>query len=97
MVISVADEKPKRKQKKKKGIVVRLQPDLEALVTLMKEDGETYSDVIRRLFEQDDREIRYALPSDLHESPADAKGAAVTKAVRARTKVTERPVKVLLK
>lgn len=85
----------KSKQKPKKGRVVRLTPDLVTIVTMEQQAGETIPDVIRRLLGLTG-EIRYVLPSDTYMSLADARGAAVSRAVRSKKKVTEteKPIKV---
>ncbi len=90
------DEKPKRKQAKKKGRVVRLTPDLVTIVAEQQQPGETVHEVIRRLLGLTG-DIRYVLPSDLHESVEDARGRAIIKAVRSKVKRTERPVAVRIR
>lgn len=82
-----------KKQKPKKGRVVRLTPDLVTIIAEEKEPGETIPAVIRRLLGLTG-EVRYVLPSDLHETVEDARGAAVVRAVRRKLKRTERPVSV---
>lgn len=89
----MTNEKKKRKQKPKKGKVVRLTPDLVRLISKEQGEGETVASTIRRLlaFEGD---IVYVLPSDIHEEIEDARGIAVLRAVRkGRGRGTiERPV-----
>lgn len=84
------EEKPKRRPKK--GRVVRLNPDLVVIITEEQRAGETVSDTVRRLFGLTG-EVSYVLPSDLHESVEDARGAAVVRSVRKKTKA-ERPLPV---
>lgn len=85
-------DKPKRKQKPKKGRVFRLDDGLAAVIEEERLPGETTSEVVRRLFGLDD-EVRYVLPSDLYESAADARGRAVLRAVREKTQ-REKPIPV---
>jgi len=66
----------KRKQRPKKGRVVRITPDLVTIIS---------------------GEVRYVLPSDIHETVEDARGAAVIRAVRSRIKRAERPIPVRVK
>lgn len=82
-----------RKQKPKKGKVVRLTPDLVTIITEEHQEGETVPETIRRLLGLTG-EVRYVLPSDIHESIEDARGAAVIRAVRSKIKRTERPIPV---
>lgn len=82
-----------RKQKKKKGRVVRLSPGMELLVELLREEGETVSATLERLI-LDEGDTRYALPSDLFLSLSEARGAAVLKATRGKTRKTEQPIAV---
>ncbi len=91
----MVSESAVRKQKPKKGKVARLSPDLVRLVDLNRRSGETVPDVLRRLI-HDDKESteKFALPSDLHESPEDARGAAILRSVRDRSGRIERPIKV---
>lgn len=85
----------KKKQRPKKGRVARLSPDLVRLIELHRRDGETVPDVLRRLIHKDtDGVAKFALPSDLHESAEDARGAAVLRSVRDRSGRIERPIKV---
>lgn len=86
-------ERVKKKQRPKKGKVVRLNEDLAIIVESEQREGETISEVMRRLFGYGD-EIRFALPSDLFESIEDARGAAVVKKVRMRSSRAERPLPV---
>jgi hypothetical protein len=80
-------------KKVKPGKVVRLTPDLVTLVMTERKLGESIPSVIRRLLNLTG-EVRYVLPSDLHESIADAKGTAVLRAVRSKSKGIERPIPV---
>lgn len=84
----------KRKQKRKKGRVVRLRPDLELLVEFLRLPDETVSDTVGRLIEEGSGEPAYVLPSDLFESIEDARGEAVLRAVKRRAKRTEKPLQV---
>ena len=87
-------EKPKRKQSKKKGRVVRLRPDLELLVELLRFSGETVSDTVGRLIEVGSGELAYVLPSDVFGSIEDARGEAVLRAVKRKAKRVEKPLQV---
>lgn len=84
---------PKKKSRPKKGKVIRLTPDLVTIIVEERTPGETYPEVIRRLLGLKG-DVRYVLPSDIHETVADAKGAAVVRAVRKRQKKIERPIPV---
>lgn len=85
-----------KKQKTKPGKVVRLNPDLALIVELERLPGETISATVRRLLGVS-AEVRYVLPSDLFEDPADARGASVLRAVRSGSpRKIEQPVKVRL-
>ena len=80
-----------KKRTPKKGKVVRLTPDLVKLVSSEQREGESVPSVIRRLLGLTG-ELIYVLPSDIHETVADARGEAVLRAVRKRAKKIERPV-----
>lgn len=82
-----------RKQKPKKGRVARLSPDLVRLVDSNRREGETVPEVLRRLISGDGDSL-YALPSDLHETAEDARGAAILRSVRDRSGRIERPIRV---
>lgn len=84
-----------KKRKPKPGKVVRLTPDLVARVVAERREGETIPSVLRRLLDLTG-ELRYVLPSDLHETVADAKGAAVLRAVRSKSRI-EKPIAVKAK
>lgn len=86
--------KPKRKQKKKKGKVVRITPDLVALIAKEHQEGETIPETLRRLTNPNGERVKYVLPSDIHETVEDARGTAIVRAVRARRRKAERPVPV---
>lgn len=83
----------KRKPKQKKGKVVRLTGDLEVIARMERQPGETITQTLERILGTKD-EVRYVLPSDLHESAAEAKGVAVIRSVRSRDKRIERPLPV---
>jgi len=89
----MSEDAGKKKQKPKKGRVVRLNPDLITIISEEQKDEETVSDTVRRLLGLTG-EINYVLPSDIHRSVEDARGAAVLRAVRAKQKKAERPVPV---
>lgn len=89
-------EKPKRKQKPKKGRVFRLDDELAAIIEDEREPGETASDCVRRLFGSEE-DVKYVLPSDLKESAAEARGAAILRAVKTREKRPEKPIAVRVK
>jgi hypothetical protein len=82
--------------KKKAGRVVRLTPDLVKLIADSQQEGETIPTVIRRLLEIKG-DICYVLPSDIYETVEDARGVAVLRAVKAKSKRIERPVSVRVK
>jgi len=85
-----------KKQKPKPGRVVRLNPDLALIIELERLPGETISATVRRLLGVS-AEVRYVLPSDLYEDPADARGASVLRSVRSGSKKKiEQPVRVKL-
>lgn len=86
-------QKKKRKQKPKKGKVVRLSPDLVTIITEERRGKEPVHETIKRLLGLSG-EVRYVLPSDLHESVEDARGVAVLRAVREKAKKRERPIPV---
>jgi hypothetical protein len=91
----MVSEAVRKKQRPKKGRVARLSPDLVRLVDLNRREGETVPDVLRRLIHRDhESEAKFALPSDLHETPEDARGAAIVRSVRDRSGRIERPIKV---
>ena len=77
----------------KKGKVVRLTPDLVKLVSSEQREGESVPSVIRRLLGLTG-ELIYVLPSDIHETVADARGEAVLRAVRRKGRKIERPLAV---
>lgn len=89
----MSEDTGKKKQKPKKGRVVRLNPDLITIISEEQKDEETVSDTVRRLLGLTG-EINYVLPSDIHRSVEDARGAAVLRAVRAKQKKAERPIPV---
>lgn len=82
-----------RKYKKKAGRVVRLTPDLVKVLADEQREGETIPATIRRLLKVKG-EILYVLPSDVYERVEDARGQAVLRAIRAKTKRTEKPIQV---
>ena len=86
----------KRKQKPKRGKVVRLVPELEQLVIQEKGEGETYSDVLLRLLGGEGEEA-FVLPSDIYKSAAEARGTALVRAHHAKSKRAERPLPVMVK
>jgi hypothetical protein len=90
------EQSKKRIQKKKPGRVIRITPDLAKLISAEQKKGETIPAVIKRLLSLN-AEVRYALPSDLHETVADAKGYATLKAVRSKSREPERPIPVRVK
>lgn len=84
----------KRKQKAKKGKVVRIDPELVRLIESRRIENETVSATLRKLLwdAQHTGKSFFVLPSDLYESLSRARGAAVVKAVR--SKKVEKPVVV---
>lgn len=77
----------------KKGRVVRLTPDLVKILADEQRPDETIPATIRRLLKVTG-EILYVLPSDVYEKVEDARGQAVLRAIRAKTKRTEKPIEV---
>lgn len=94
-------------QETKPGKVIRLSPKLRDYVEEHRAPKETHDACLRRLLglpskkEKTPFERRkfYVLPSDLHTSTAEAKGAAILKIVRmgkkASTTPAERPLEVI--
>lgn len=80
-------------KKIKPGKVIRLTPDLAKLVLSSQLEGESIPDVLRRLLNLTG-EVSYVLPSDLHSSAEEARGAAVLRAVKMKEKRIERPLAV---
>jgi hypothetical protein len=89
-------EQLKRKSKKKLGRVIRVTPDLQAIIEVEKKKNETIPEVLRRLLGLRG-EVRYVLPSDIYETPEDARGVAVMRAVKSKNKKIERPLSVRVK
>ncbi len=81
----------RKRQKPKKGRVIRLTPDLVTIVAAEQERGEKIPDVLRRLLGLKG-EVRYVLPSDVHETVEEARGEAVIRAVRRKLKRPEKPI-----
>jgi negative regulator of replication initiation len=81
---------------KKKGRVIRVTPDLQAIIEVEQKRGETIPEVLRRLLNLKG-EVRYVLPSDIHETVEDARGVAVLRAVKTKSKRAERPTAVRVK
>ncbi len=88
-------EETKKKNKIKKGRVIRVTPDLQRLIEASQEPGESIPSVIKRLLGIKG-DIRYVLPSDLYETKADARGAAVLKSVKNKSS-PEKPLEVRIK
>lgn len=86
-------ERQERKQKPKKGKVVRLTPDLVVFLEGKRRDSETVSETFQRILGQIG-ETRFVLPSDLHETIEEARGYAILRKVRTKAKQAEKPVKV---
>ncbi len=82
--------------KPKKGKVIRITPDLQTIVEMEKKKNETIPEVLRRLLGLKG-EVRYVLPSDIYETPEDARGIAVMRAVKAKNKKIEKPLPVRMK
>lgn len=85
----------KKKPKPKAGRVVRLTPDLVKLIADERKDGETVPATIRRLLGHTG-ELVYVLPSGIYETIADARGAAVLEAIRAKKTRPDKPLRVQL-
>lgn len=84
-----------KKQKPKKGRVVRLTEDLVAILDAEHKTGERIHDTVRRLFKLGHgAKIRYVLPADLSESLAEARGKAIVRAVKTKNGFVEKPVAV---
>ena len=79
---------------KKKGRVVRLTPDLVTIIAEERREGETVPATIRRLLGLSGT-LKYVLPSDLHESIADARGVAVIRALKTRKPERPQPVRTV--
>lgn len=88
------EKKKKRKQKPKRGHVVRVADAIFDLVVSGRRDGETITEAISRLILGDPESLRFVLPSDLHETPEDARGVAVLRSVKRKEKRIERPLSV---
>lgn len=91
---SEVEVKPKRKQKAKKGKVVRLTPDVVRAIESARFESENITSALRRLLAEARRigNSYFVLPSDLHQSLSRARGAAVVRAVR--SKKIEKPIVV---
>jgi hypothetical protein len=87
--------------KKKPGRVVRLSPKLQAYVEARLRTKETFDACLRRLLAlpkkrekgRFETQVCYVLPSDIFETKAEAKGAAIVRAVRTK-KQAERPIEM---
>lgn len=81
----------KKKQKPKKGKVFRIPPDLVEIIAREQRADEPSHETIRRLFGDT---TGWVLPADLHSRIEDARGAAVVRAVRGKSKKIEKPIAV---
>lgn len=89
----MADQKP--------GKVIRVSKKLWSLLQEKRRKRETNDAVLRRLIGLEDKKgnppeakVFFALPSDLAESAAEARGRAVLASVRKKKPVAERPIAV---
>lgn len=88
------------KKKEKPGKVLRIDALTWKYITELKRPKESFSGLIRRLIGLPSRKgitevsAKFVLPSDLHRSIEEARGAAVLRAVRAKRKETEEPIAV---
>lgn len=80
-------------QKQKPGKVVRLNPTTWKFIESHRKEGESIAQALERITGASGAEVLYALPSDLAPSLAEARGRAVLKAVKSKSK-PERPVPV---
>jgi len=88
-------ESKTRKQKPKKGRVVRIDPELATLLELSKENGETVSETFHRLLSDTlDFHQFFVLPSDLFLSASEARGEAIVRSVKGTRRTIERPILV---
>lgn len=78
-------------RKPKKGRVIRINPDLVSIIEAEREGEEPVSETLRRLLGLKG-DVKYVLPSDIHETVEDARGRAILKALRSRR--PERPIPV---
>lgn len=86
---------------KTKGKVIRVDEESFALLKQKKRPGEKFTALIRRLLGLPHRRTgrvelpaKFVLPSDLHHSKSEARGAAVIKAVRSKRQDIEEPTEV---
>lgn len=79
-----------RKQRPKKGKVIRVSEDTWELLQSVRNGKETTTALVRRLLSGVSR--KYVLPSSLHESLEEARGEAVVRAVRSRKRDIEEPI-----
>ncbi len=88
----------KAAQKKKPGRVARLDPQIATYIEKKKRPKESVSATLRRLLAIPPRrgsaEFRlvYALPSAVHETLEEARGAAIIDKVKRKLKQPERPL-----
>lgn len=91
------EKKAKKRQAPKKGRVYRIPEDVVPIIEMEHQEGETYTETFRRVFGAA-RDVRYVLPSDLHEHIEDARGKAVMKVAKVKGEgVIERPLAVRVK
>ncbi len=84
-------------RKKKKGRVIRITPDLVELIAKEQKKDESIPAVIKRLLKLDDGPYEWVLPSALYTRIEEARGAAVVRAVKEKTKKIEKPIAVRVK
>lgn len=75
--------------------MIRVTPDIAELIQLKQKKGQSVPDVLRELIFPP-VETYYVLPSNLNPTPELARGEAIMKSVRTKSK-PEKPVKVLVK
>lgn len=86
--------------KVKPGKVIRIDELTYRFISEKRRRGEQITSLVRRLIGLPsrkgivDRPVRYVLPSDLHATVEEARGAAVLKSVKAKTKKTEEPIAI---
>ena len=90
----MADPKP--------GKVLRVDPKLHKYLTNKKGPKESWSSVIRRELGLLPRrgtpefDVSFVLPSDLHETAAEARGVSVLRSAKLKSKTIEKPLMVRL-
>lgn len=92
-----APEGPAVPKKQKPGKVIRVDELTFRFLAEKRRRGEPVTALVRRLLGLPSRsgicetQTKYVLPSDLHETVEDARGAAVLRAVKQKKKEAEEP------